>query len=315
MSRIRTSLLTAAVTAAALAPAATAQGAPTQLSIEQATTRVAAWEGTVMWSRIDPATNTYSLLKSVGGGAPLPVGVAPRGGSPFDIDLGTDRNGDTVAVYTREGDIYRLNVETGAELKVKRLSSTSLERDPTIHDGRLAFIRRTGDTDTLRLGSITGRSRGQLVLVRKKTIVSAELGPKHIVYITTGPGPISDEGARFVRIRNLATGADRRIYRAVSGGANYANVTRPTYVAKPAGFLWARTNLGSGTGNRIVSYSLRGSKLSYAKGNPFYNSTAWAGAALGAVTSTSLEQTACQDSGKNYCFVGLTGPLQFDAGP
>ena len=53
-------LLTAAAAAAVLAPAATAQAAPTTLAVEQAPTRVAAWDGVVMWSRFDPAAKTYS---------------------------------------------------------------------------------------------------------------------------------------------------------------------------------------------------------------------------------------------------------------
>jgi hypothetical protein len=158
------------------------------------------------------------------------------------------------------------------------------------------------------------------VLVRTRRIVHAELGEKHIVYVLTGPGPISDEGTTFVRIRNLDTNADRQIYRATSGGANAARVTRPAYVDSPAGFLWARTNNGSGVGNRFVRYTLRGSKLSYAKGvTPFYNSAAWVNNALGAVTASSLtgeeSQGACTDAGKNYCAVQLTGPLTFDAKP
>lgn len=320
MSHIRTSLLTAALAGAVLAPAAVAQAAPTPFGSELAPTRVAAWEGTAMWSRYDPVANTYTLVKSVAGGAPLPVGVAPRSGGPFDIDLGTDRNGNTVAVYTRDGDIHRMNVQTGAELKVKKLASARVDRDPTIQDGRLAFIRRVGANDELRLASITGPSRGDTVLVRKRRIVSAELGEKHIVYLVTGPGPISDEGTTFVRIRNLATKADRQIYKAVSGGANFARATRPTYVAKPAGFFWARTNQGSGAGNRFIRYILRSSKLTYAKGvKPRYNSTAWAGTAIGAIAATTLEGGEsvgnCVDAGVNYCQVELTGPLTFDAGP
>jgi|GEM_PF-1970932 len=268
MSHIRTSLLAAAVTGAALAPAAVAQGAPTPLSVEQAPTRVAAWDGTVMWSRFDPVAKTYSLVKSVDGGAPVLVaGVAPRGAGPFDIDLGTNRSGATYAVYTRNGDIYRLNVAGGAETKIEKLSSPTLaERDPTIMAGRIAFIRHSGDRDELRIGDTTTGSKGSRLLVRKRTILNPELSITHIVYTITGPGPISDEGAQFLRIRNLRSGADRQVYRAVSGGANAAGITRPAYVVSPQGFMWARTNNGSGTGNRIIRYTLRGSKLSYAKG-------------------------------------------------
>ena len=320
MSHIRTSLITTALAGALLAPAAAAQDAPTALDATLAPTRVAAWEGTAMWSRYDPAAGTYALMASAGGGAAVPVPVAPRSGGPFDIDLGTDRNGNTVAVYSRDGDIYRLDVATGSELKIRNVSTARVERDPTIQHGRLAFIRRAGGLDELRLGSITGRSRGRTVLVRNRRIVHAELGEKHVVYVLTGPGPISPEGATFIRIRNLATQADRRIYRAVSGGANAARVTRPTYVARPAGFFWTRTNQGSGVGNRFIRYTLRGSAFEYARGvKPRYNSSAWAGAAIGAIAATTLEGGesvgGCVDAGVNYCQVELTGPLAFDAGP
>jgi hypothetical protein len=320
MPSIRTSLIAAAVTGAVLAPSAAAQGVPTTLSVEQAPTRVAAWDGTVMWSHFDATAKTYSLVKSVDGGAPVPVGVAPRSGSPFDIDLGTSRSGATYAVYTRNGDIYRLNVATGAEAKVDKLSSPTIaERDPTIQRGEIAFVRRNAGHDELRIGNTTSASRGSRLLVRKRSILKPELGAKHIMYVVTGPGPISADGAQFLRIRNLRTGADRQVYRAVSGGANAANVTRPTYVAKPEGFLWARTNNGSGAGNRIIRYTLSGSKLSYALGSPRYNSTAWAGDALGVAIASSLggeeSQGACVDTGTNSCTVGLTGPLQFNLKP
>ena len=318
MSRIRTSLLTAAATAAALAPVATAQAAPTTLAVEPGPTLVAAWDGVVMWSRFDPATKTYSLVKSVEGGAPTNVAVAPRAKGPFDIDLGTNRSGNTYAVYTRDdGDIYRLNVATGSEVKVAKLSSpTIVERDPTIMRGEIAFIRRERGYDQLRIGDSGSSSKGSRLIVKHRSIVHAELSITHVAYVVTGPGPISDNGARYVRIRNLKTGADRQVYRAVSGGANYANTTRPSYVVSPQGFMWTRTNQGSGTGNRFVRYTLRGSKLAYAKGSsPLTISSAWAGNLLGAATSTALADTACDDAGVHYCYVGLSGPLEFTAKP
>ena len=60
-------------------------------------------------------------------------------------------------------------------------------------------------------------------------------------------------------------------------GWDQTGVTRPTYVDRPEGFVWARTNDASNTGNRIVRYTLHGSRLSYATGTPNYNSSAWAG--------------------------------------
>jgi hypothetical protein len=317
MNSVRLSLLAAALAGAVLAPAAAAQGASTTLASELAPTRVAAWEGTVMWSRFDPVTKTYTLVKSVDGAAPVAVGVGPREGAPFDIDLGTNRSGSTFAVYTRDGDIFRLNVATGTETKIEKLSSPTLaERDPTIQRGEIAFIRRSHGRDELRIGNTTRGAKGSRLLVRTRSIVSAELGVTHVAYVRTVPSEFRE---LRVHIRNIRTGADRMVYRAKSGGANGAGVTRPTYVARPEGFLWARTNNGSGTGNRLVRYTLRGSKLTYALGSPRYNSTAWAGRTLGAATASSLDggesQGACADNAIDYCQITVTGPLQFDRKP
>jgi len=316
----RNHLLAAAVAGAVLAPAAAALAAPTTLAVEQAPTRVAALDGLVMWSKLDPATQTYSLVKSVDGGAPTPVTVAPRRGGPFDVDLGTSRSGATFAVYTRGGDVYRLNVASGSEAKLAKLSSPTLvERDPTIQRGAIAFIRRSGGFDQLRIASAGGAAQASRLVVKHRSIRSAELGDRHVAYVESharGAG-----GVMTVHVRNLRTGADRGVYRAVSGGANFANVTRPTYAAEPEAFMWARTNLGSGGGNRLVRYTLRDAQLAYAPGSVRYSTMAWAGAALGAVTSSSIDggetPGACADGPGtgSYCNVVLSGPLRFDLKP
>jgi hypothetical protein len=313
MTFLRTPLLTVAAVAATLAPAAAARAA-TVLSTEPAPTRVAAWEGTVMWSQLDPATGNYRLVKSVSGGAPAAVAVPERAGGPFDIDLGTNRSGNAYAVYTRNGDIYRLGVASGAETPITKLSSPTLaERDPTIQRGEIAFIRRDGGFDQLRIGDTTSGSTGSRFLIKKRTILSAELAIKQVAYVE------QSGNSRFVHVRNISTGHDQFVYRATSGGANFAGVTKPGYGSDFNGFAWARTNIGSSTGNRIVRYQLSGSKLSYAQGSPRYNSTAWAGPQLGAATGSSLDGSdspgACDDAALHYCFVTVTGPLSFTLKP
>lgn len=311
----RRTLLNAAVAGAAvLAPAAVAHAAPTTLAVEKAPTRVAAWNATVMWSAFDPVTKTYSLVKSVGGGAPVAVGVAPRSGTPFDIDLGTGAAGETLAVYTRGGDVYRLNVATGSETKMQRISSVKrVERDPTIQRGAIAFIRRSGGYDHLRIVDANTGPEGKLV-VKRRSIRSAELGDGHVAYVEANPRGAG--GVMVVQVRNLRTGAQRSVYRAVSGGSSFANITKPTYSSEPQGFVWARTNLGSEQGNRLVRYTLADRKLAYAPGSVRYNTAAWVSATLGAVTSGSLDgsesQGACTETGVRYCTVALSGPLQFD---
>jgi len=286
--------------------------------LERAATSVAARDGVVIWSRFDATRKTYSLLKSVDGGAPTRIRVGPRAKGPFDIDLGTNGSGATYAVYTRDdGDIYRLNVASGSELKVVKLSSPTIEeRDPTIMRGEIAFVRHTRGYDELRIGNTSGASKGSRLIVKHRSIVSAELSLTHVAYVVTGPGPISADGAKSVRVRDLRTGADKQVYRAVSTGANVAGVTRPTYVASPQGFMWARANIGADTGQRFVRYTLRDSQLDYAQGSPFVTSTAWAGTLLGAATSSAFQDTdACDDETVNICRVQLSGPLEFTHGP
>ena len=313
MTSLRKCILALGVAAAALGSAAAAQAA-TVLSTEQAPTRVAAWNGTVLWSQLDQATGNYRLVKSVDGGAPVPVAVPERAAGPFDIDLGTNRSGSTYAVYTRDGDIYRLGVASGVETKISKLSSPTLvERDPTIQRGEIAFIRRDGGFDQLRIGNTTSGSTGSRFLVKKRSILSAELAIKQVAYVE------HSGNSRLLHVRNISTGHDQVVYRATSGGANFAGITKPAYSADFNGFLWARTNLGSGTGNRLVRYQLTGSKLSYAQGSPRYNSTSWASPQLGAATASSLDGTdspgACEDAGVEYCQVTLTGPLSFTLRP
>ena len=313
MPSLRNLLLTTAVVAAALAPAAAAQAA-TVLSSEPVPTRVAAWDGTVMWSPLDQATGNYRLVKSVDGGAPAPVAVPERVGGPFDIDLGTSRSGSTYAVYTRDGDLYRLAVASGVETKITKLSSPTLtERDPTIQRGEIAFIRRDGGYDQLRIGNTTSGSKGSRFLVKQRSILGAELAIKQVAYLQ------QSGGSDVVHVRNIASGHDQAIYGARSGGANFASVTRPTFDADTNAFVWARKNLGSGTGNRIVRYTLSGSRLSYAQGSPRYNAIAWAGPQLGAATASSLDggdsANSCDDAGVHYCFVTVTGPLSFTLKP
>ena len=122
-----------------------------------------------------------------------------------------------------------------------------------------------------------------------------------------------------MHVRNISTGRDGVVYHATSGALNAAGITKPAYDAVLNGFMWARTNLGSGTGNRFVRYKLSGSKLTFAQGTPRYNSTSWAGDQVGAATASSLDGSespgACSDAGINYCQVTVTGPLSFTLGP
>jgi hypothetical protein len=316
MSFLRPAFLTAAVIATSAGAAASASAA-TVISTEPAPTQVAAYHGVLMWSQLDPSTGNYRLVKSTGRGDPPVVVPVPQRAEPFDIDLGSNRSGSIYAVYTRDGDIFRMAVASGVETKITKLSSPTLaERDPTIMRGEIGFIRREGSSDQLRVGDMTSASTGSRFLVKKPAILSAEIATSHVAYVeqTTGYG----FGSRTVHVRNLSTGHDQSVYVANSGGANFAGVTKPAYADDLGAFVWARTNNGSDAGNRIVRYTLRGSRLSYGQGSSRWNSLAWTGVAdLGAVASSTIAggetvgTDSCQDAGRNYCTVEVTGPVSF----
>jgi hypothetical protein len=321
---------------AALAPAA--QAASTTISTALRAVPVAAWAGTVAWSEFDPATNDYHLVVSRNGGAPQRVAVAPNAVA-FDLDLGTNRNGSTYAVYSRcatpatqntpptDCDLYRLSLASAAETKLETLSSPDWdEREPTIFAGRIAFIRNethgVRTQDVLRVGDTTSGARGTTALVKQNrlggVLTDPELSASRVAYIR-----VNRNGTRRdVHVRTLrAGGSDRRVYRATSGGANFANIAGLSLSDTAASFMWARTNQGSGTGNRLVRYTISSGKLAYAVGSSRWTSSAWASQALGAAVMVDESGTGTCFANVNdppqatRCSVQLTGHVSFTAGP
>jgi hypothetical protein len=302
----------AATTVAILAlgtAAASAQVVPVETLA--AATPVAAHDGTAMWSRLDAATGRYQLVTSIGGGVPTPVAVPQRDGA-FDVDLGANRAGNTYAVYTRDGDIYRLDPRTGVEKKLTKLSSPDrAERSPAIWQGRIAFVRHVKGMDQLRIGDTTSVSKGTRLLLERKAIDSIELGSKHVAW--TDRFVKGKPSSQYqVHIRNIATGADRMVYRAGGGGASFTTVTKPAFA--DSSFLWAVARKGA-AGSRIVKYTLRTGKLSYAQGTPRHASMAWAGGALGAIVSDNDAGDPYAGTADCGCGVAYTGPLTFNLKP
>ena len=120
-------------------------------------TPVSFYAGRLAWSAFDPAHNGYVLMTHAGG-ITSPVAVRPRG-VPFDVDLGPDEQGDTVAVYSRCGqepsgrgipqwrtgrgcDIFKFTFATGRETRIASANGArSSEFLPSIWDTRVAFAR------------------------------------------------------------------------------------------------------------------------------------------------------------------------------
>jgi hypothetical protein len=161
----RLSLIGFAV-AASIPLAAPAQADETIASVARPTP-VSALDGRVVWSDYDSAQGVYYLTERFGGTtARLPV--APRT-VPFDVDLGPEADGKTVATYSRcrreppprdprtgnaiagqqfqwsraRGcDIYMFSFETGAEVRVRYASTRGAsEFLPSVWTDRIAFAR------------------------------------------------------------------------------------------------------------------------------------------------------------------------------
>jgi hypothetical protein len=143
-----------ATAAALLGTAAPAVAADTEIATLPPQTSLDALDGHVLWSVQDDVTKAWRLVDlSNGMQRPLPVATSP---APFDVDLGHDRSGRLVAVYSRcrealreDGanfgrrgcDIFRFDFATARETK---FNSVRVRRDvyePTLWHARVAFIR------------------------------------------------------------------------------------------------------------------------------------------------------------------------------
>jgi hypothetical protein len=180
---LRGMAVVAGTAAALLVAAAPAAAADTEIATLPSQTALDALDGHVLWSVQDDATKAWRLVDySNGVQRPLPVAASV---SPFDVDLGHDRSGRLVAVYSRcrealreDGanfgrrgcDIFRYDFATARETKVKAVSSRRDDYEPTLWHARIAFVRafpraagarermyvrdlRTGRTRRLRGGS------------------------------------------------------------------------------------------------------------------------------------------------------------------
>lgn len=307
---------TAAVLVAAgalAAPAAAQVGTP--IATEQRAFTVAAHDTTAAWSSFDAATGQFRLVARQDGEVrALPVAPSPE---PFDVDLGTSRTGSLLAVYTREvdgtRDVFRFNFRNGREERLTQISSPADdESQPTVHAGTIAFVRRQGRRDVLRsAASIREGARTRAVVSapagRGLGIVDPQLTGSRVAYVLQDRP--NEFGRKSIRLHTLRTGRERTIYQARSGGANFANVTRPSFSTDGAELYWTRTNQGSGVGNRYIRYGVADGELAYERGRSDVVSSAWGGegtgmyAVLGSFDTTDVSRLIA------------TGDLAFDDRP
>jgi hypothetical protein len=156
-----------------------------------APTPVSAHAGRLAWSSFDPARNAYVLMTEAAG-VTSEVPIRPRS-VPFDVDLGPDTNGDTIAAYSRCSrepprrdpaignaftqlpdwrrgrgcDLYKFDFATGRESRIATANSLSgSEFLPSVWEGRVAFARvyerrrgRAGERPYLYVRALEGAGR------------------------------------------------------------------------------------------------------------------------------------------------------------
>jgi hypothetical protein len=287
-------LLASAVVAALPAAAAAAP-----LATEQPATSVSTAGDAIAWSSF--GNGSYKLMLDQGGTIAA-ANVATRKAA-FDVDLGTARDGKLLAVYSRDGKLYEYDVAAGVE-KALGIRGTQ----PTVADGRLAFVARRHGRDTLFLRS--GRKTKAVFSAPK--IGGTQLSSQRLAFVTNN-APKKLLQTETLRVQTLS-GRPQAIYDARSGGANTADIVGATFDASGKHLFWARRNIGSGSGNRYVRYTFATRRTAYALGSDQNYSVSYLNDVSGfAVARIAGDDDASAPGGP--VIVDTSGALKFDARP
>lgn len=309
-SKVAAATLAAAALAGPLAAAAQARPAvAATIATEQRAAPVSRYGGVIAWS--DYSDGAFHLMLDQGGKiTPAPVPSSP---TPFDVDLGTNRAGHLVAVYSHSGALHELDIAAGTSKQLHPGVSGRLSH-PTMSAARYAFVARRQGRDVLYLRTVDHGTRAMFTAgtSSQSSITSPRLSDKRLAYVTSGP-------ARYGRLENLRvqTLSARRskvVYSARSGSLNFASIVGPGFDTSGTHLYWARRNLGSGAGNRYIRLTVSSGRLAYAQGTNRLYSTSWADNADGfaSVIAGSNDDPSAPGSPTT---VVLTGPLAFTAGP
>ena len=128
---------------------ATASAENTITRVERPT-EIRSWKGIGAFSVYDEKADVYRLAITRVGSPPEILPVAPRPVA-FDADVGPDTRKEPAIVYSRctsdapeqrDCDIYRYSITRNVESKITNADSdTASEFNPTIWDGRVAWVR------------------------------------------------------------------------------------------------------------------------------------------------------------------------------
>jgi hypothetical protein len=237
----------------------------------------------VVWSSFDPGTATYRLMTRFAGVTSV-VPVAPRK-APFDVDLGPNRSGDTVAAYARchtdpalntvpirqataRGcDLYEFNFATGREARLAAPSTRSAsEVLPSMWRNEVAFVRiyerrkgRAGALPHLYVRRLTGRGPAR----RQRSGPRGNFGAPQLGSLDLSGAWLAfqwsyvkvGDGHSEIRLDRVGRG-QRRLASQVTthGGIVNRNSISPTIAG---GYVyWARMCWGDQTLSRYLRYRI-----------------------------------------------------------
>jgi hypothetical protein len=126
-----------------------------------------AYGSRVAWSDYDARAGAWRLMERAGA---LPVAQRAR---PFDVDLGPDGHGSTLAVYSRRGRLYAYS------FRLRRERALGIRgRSPAVWGSRIAFVRggrpywrMRGRSHRLAVPRVRGRSVVAGLDMRRRTVV------------------------------------------------------------------------------------------------------------------------------------------------
>ena len=301
--------LAALIALAALAlGAAPAAAAPQRLALESAPFTADAHDGVVAWSSYDAAARVYRLRLLVDGVSQTPdVDASP---APFDLDVGPGPGDAPLVVYSRRGDIFQYDPATGREQPLAEVNTPGTELHPSLYHDQLAFVRRVAGRPVLYLragGDTKRRPRPRF----KKTLAIEDVdlsGRGLFVVYRTDVVRTCCTSATLYRVSGARL---RQVFAVGSGGANFGQLVTPNVSGR--GIYFARTNEGSGQGNRFFRYDLRTRRLFSARGTSRAQSVTWLGDRfLLSRTSSGCAGPPLQDpTATQTCELLVTDPIAF----
>jgi hypothetical protein len=213
-------------TFAALAGAALALDR--SVTVDRTAANASAHNGDVVWSRV--GRDGRSRLVERRFGREVDTRAKPKDGL-FDPDLGTNRRGNRVIVYTRcagltgrDCDVWELDYSRTSRGRERKLPGASSSRcsefAPSIWIGSVAFARSgPGECNGLFV-----LRRGHRERLDKRVPADTDLRGRRVAYLYV---PAGDPSRTFIRIRSRHRGKSRLLVAGFTGRGEGFRVTSP----------------------------------------------------------------------------------------